>query len=68
MFSTVKIYAVRIGGNVADRHLRIYESYKLKNAHKKFFCCVGDSPEGPLKQPGDSCLKPAKNQNETLLT
>jgi hypothetical protein len=24
---------------------------------------VGDSPEGPLKQPGESCLKPAKNQN-----
>jgi hypothetical protein len=22
--------------------------------------CVGDSPEGPLKQPGKSCLKPAK--------
>jgi hypothetical protein len=27
-----------------------------------------DSPEGPLKQPGESCLKPAKNQNETPLT
>jgi hypothetical protein len=29
---------------------------------------VGDSPEGPLKQPGESCLKPAKNQSETPLT
>jgi hypothetical protein len=29
---------------------------------------VGDSPEGPLKQPGESCLKPSKNQNETPLT
>jgi hypothetical protein len=29
---------------------------------------VGDSPEGPLKQPGESCLKPAKNQNETPFT
>jgi hypothetical protein len=26
---------------------------------------VGDSPEGPLKQPGKPCLKPAKNQSET---
>jgi hypothetical protein len=23
---------------------------------------VGDSPEGPLKQPGESCLKPAKSK------
>jgi hypothetical protein len=29
---------------------------------------VGDSPEGPLKQPGESCLKPAKNQNKAFLT
>jgi hypothetical protein len=29
---------------------------------------VGDSPEGPLKQPGESCLKPAKNRNKTSLT
>jgi hypothetical protein len=29
---------------------------------------VGDSPEGALKQPGESCLKPAKNQNKTPLT
>jgi hypothetical protein len=29
---------------------------------------IGDSPEGPLKQPGKSCLKPAKNQSETPLT
>jgi hypothetical protein len=29
---------------------------------------VGDSSEGPLKQPGESCFKPAKNQNETPLT
>jgi hypothetical protein len=29
---------------------------------------AGDSPEGPLKQPGESCLKPAKNQSETPLT
>jgi hypothetical protein len=28
---------------------------------------VGDSPEGPLKQPGESRLKPAKNQNRTPL-
>jgi hypothetical protein len=36
-----------------------------------FFGClglVGDSPEGPLKQPGESCLKPAKNHNKTPLT
>jgi hypothetical protein len=25
---------------------------------------VGDSPWGPLKQPGESCLKPAKNQRQ----
>jgi hypothetical protein len=25
--------------------------------------CVGDSPEGPLKQLGKSRLKPAKNQS-----
>jgi hypothetical protein len=24
---------------------------------------VGDSPEGPLRQQGKSCLKPAKNRN-----
>jgi hypothetical protein len=29
---------------------------------------VGDCPEGSLKQPGESCLKTAKNQNETSLT
>jgi hypothetical protein len=27
---------------------------------------VGDSPEGPLKQPGKSCLKPAKNQTKDI--
>jgi hypothetical protein len=33
-----------------------------------YISIVGDSPEGPLKQPGESCLKPAKKQNETPLT
>jgi hypothetical protein len=41
----------------------IYEKKleELKPSH-----IVGDSPEGPLKQPGESCLKPAKTKTKHL--
>jgi hypothetical protein len=34
----------------------------LSSTSSKEDASVGDSPEGPLKQPGESCLKPAKSK------
>jgi hypothetical protein len=46
------------------RHLR----EPGRHARRCSGATVGDSLEGPLKQPGESCLKPAKNRNKTSLT
>jgi hypothetical protein len=43
-------------------------SFDIYAATRQSLASVGDSPEGPLKQPGESCLKPAKKQNNTSLT
>jgi hypothetical protein len=40
-----------------DKHASIVDGKVLSNV-------VRDSPEGPLKQPRESCLKPAKNKTK----
>jgi hypothetical protein len=44
-------------------HTKLHKRSPLRSSLNPKRVIVGDSPEGPLKQPGESCLKPAKNQS-----
>jgi hypothetical protein len=58
-------------GMVLFRHLKVYVCVAQLFVHTcvlLFLLCsrndVGDSPRGPLKQPGNPHLKPATSQNQ----
>jgi hypothetical protein len=46
-----------------SNHAEDEATWEREDELKADYPDVGDSPEGPRKQPGKPCIKPAKNQS-----